>query len=69
VNFYKSPMGRKLIKLNSQLTKESMQKSAQLITPKVKEITRIILEEEMKREMKRIKKEREKEKNKEKKER
>ena len=46
VDFYKSPTGKKVITLTPQLFRESMQKSSELLKPKVLEIVDEIVEEE-----------------------
>lgn len=47
--FYKSPTGKKSINIMPQLVQESMQKSSELLNPKIIQLTNEILEEEKER--------------------
>lgn len=47
--FYKSPVGQKSLDLTPQLMSESMQRSSEILLPKIMEISRQVMEEEKQR--------------------
>ncbi|RQH19737.1 DUF2059 domain-containing protein [Okeania hirsuta] len=49
IEFYQTPTGRKTIELMPQLFQESMQRTAQVLNPKIKSVMQEIIAEELQR--------------------